>query len=246
MEFVYVVPRRVLFPEAYPHGYRPFGSGEESATLLALAEREGFFVERAVAETRPEWKQLIPYTLVAGPEGVMLMERTKAGGDARLHHKLSIGVGGHVNPIDAPGLDDRPTSDPAARRGLLGRAGRRELAEELHLTTLRASIDSGGGPNGRPSNSMSLGGASPEPEPRLCGLINDETNPVGCVHVGLVQVLTVEDARVREVDVLKGRFASPAELLELQRGNANFESWSAQLIDHLDDLLAMANENAGG
>jgi predicted NUDIX family phosphoesterase len=43
------------------------------------------------------------------------MQRTAAGGDARLHHQYSIGVGGHLNPGDG---------------GLLGGL-RREWAEEL-------------------------------------------------------------------------------------------------------------------
>jgi predicted NUDIX family phosphoesterase len=44
------------------------------------------------------------------------MRRTRAGADARLHDRCSIGVGGHLNPGDA---------------GLLGGL-RREWHEELH------------------------------------------------------------------------------------------------------------------
>ncbi len=36
----------------------------------------------------------------ATPSRVFLMHRTDAGGDPRLHGKASIGVGGHLNPVD--------------------------------------------------------------------------------------------------------------------------------------------------
>ena len=48
------------------------------------------------------------------------------------------------------------------------------------------------------------------------GLINDDTNAVGAVHVGLVQILELldGDARVREIDQLEGSFVTLAELRE--------------------------------
>jgi predicted NUDIX family phosphoesterase len=49
------------------------------------------------------------------------MERTNAGGDPRLHHKATIGVGGHINPVDVG----------EATAGLLDAGLRREWGEEL-------------------------------------------------------------------------------------------------------------------
>src|SRR5215210_1985485 len=46
------------------------------------------------------WKQVIPYLVLRDGERYFLMRRTKAGGDARLHDRYSIGVGGHLNPGD--------------------------------------------------------------------------------------------------------------------------------------------------
>jgi len=51
--------------------------------------------------------------------------RGKSGGESRLHAKLSIGVGGHVNPID---MGDGRTG-PAAYNA----AVTREIEEELNL-----------------------------------------------------------------------------------------------------------------
>src|SRR3954451_23607955 len=51
-------------------------------------------------EVDPSFKQIIPYLVLRDGERYFLMRRTKAGGDARLHDRYSIGVGGHLNPGD--------------------------------------------------------------------------------------------------------------------------------------------------
>ena len=45
-------------------------------------------------------KQLIPYLVLRDGPHYFLMRRTRAGADARLHDRWSIGVGGHLNPGD--------------------------------------------------------------------------------------------------------------------------------------------------
>ncbi len=215
MEFVYVVPREELFPDCYPQGLVPFGTGRgagvdttsEEAFQRTVRER-GFFVEREVAERTPTWKQVIPYTVVTRGDEVLLLRRLRTGGEARLHDKLSIGVGGHINPED---LDDSTTRDPVA-------AGtRRELEEELLIEG--------------PSTLTAV------------GILNDDSNPVGAVHVGLVQVLELSrdsTARIREADILEGSFTEHLRLPSLLADGADFETWSALLIRRLGDILAPA------
>ena len=61
---------------------------------------------RASSSRAPEmevdraWKQVIPYLVLRDGARYFLMRRTRAGGDARLHDRFSIGVGGHLNPGD--------------------------------------------------------------------------------------------------------------------------------------------------
>ncbi|MGD8486003.1 MAG: NUDIX domain-containing protein [Chloroflexota bacterium] len=43
---------------------------------------------------------MIPYLLMRDGERLFLMQRTRAGGDARLHDLYSLGIGGHLNPED--------------------------------------------------------------------------------------------------------------------------------------------------
>ena len=74
---------------------------------------------------------------------------------------------------------------------------------------------------------------------RRVGLLNDDSNPVGAVHVGLVQVITVDGpVEVREVDQLEGSFASQDELRAMLADGANFETWSSLLIPRLDRLVS--------
>ncbi len=211
MEFVYVTPREALFPACYPQGFTRFHSDREADDFLAGLVRHGFFVERERAEHTPAWKQVIPYCVVLSDERVLLLKRRAKGGEARLFDKLSIGVGGHINPIDRVDSSIETVSRPSRGTDLVLAAARREIAEELEVRS--------------------------EFELRLAGYLNDDSNAVGAVHVGLVfAAITTGSVRIREQDVLEGQLVAPEELrARLARGE-NFETWSSILIAHLDEL----------
>lgn len=65
------------------------------------AEHE--FMPRPEAEERPDYKQIISYVILRRGEEVFVTRRLKKGGEARLHGKISIGIGGHINPVDEQG-----------------------------------------------------------------------------------------------------------------------------------------------
>jgi len=105
-EEVLVFPARVLsenkftnFPtnfQAYTPVYR---------NLLSEIRSASVFMPRVEVEDNPEFLQVIPYSYVYGcwkPE-VLVYRRTKKGNESRLHGKFSIGVGGHINPVDNQG-----------------------------------------------------------------------------------------------------------------------------------------------
>lgn len=96
-EQVLVVARELIMPGGSWLGLRPDGMG---AALDAVA-RHGRFMSRDAAEHDPTCKQVIPYLVLRDDERWFLMRRTRAGADARLHDRWSIGVGGHLNPGDA-------------------------------------------------------------------------------------------------------------------------------------------------
>lgn len=190
IERVLVLPRAQVPGGCDFHGIRPADADALTGLREAVAEH-GRYLDRPAAEDDPGYKQLIPYVVVRDGARVFLMHRTDAGGDARLHGKASIGVGGHLNPVD--------DGDDALMAGL-----RREWSEELW--------------------------ADWEPEFHLIGLLNDESNPVGAVHLGVV--FSVEaDGRavdVREHDKLVGAFVGSDEVADTWD---RLETWSQLVVD---------------
>jgi predicted NUDIX family phosphoesterase len=191
-ELVLVVPRAVVVPGDGWHGVRTVDMGQ----VLEVIARHGSFQPRGRMEEDPSFKQVIPYLVLRDHERWFLMRRTRAGGDARLHDRWSIGVGGHLNPgdVDVPG-------------GL-----RREWREELD--------------------------AAFEPAFELVGLLNDDTTPVGSVHVGLVFVADAagRPVAIRETHKLEGAFADTDAVRGVRDA---MESWSQLVFD------ALAGETVG-
>jgi len=128
MEFVWVIPRQILFPEATPHGLLALEPQQLEEQYLAPAREHGFFIERRYAESHPEFKQPIPYVAVCRDDSVLALTRLSTQGEQRLHGKRSIGVGGHINPCD---LDSGE---------LFASACSRELHEELVLPEIELPL----------------------------------------------------------------------------------------------------------
>lgn len=84
-----------------------------------LDHRHLSFQPRPQMETDPTWLQLIPYLVLQHDGQVFHYTRGQSGGEKRLHALKSIGIGGHINPVDS-------TSDDPYRAGML-----RELEEEV-------------------------------------------------------------------------------------------------------------------
>lgn len=162
----------------------------ELAPYLDAVRSSATFRPRAEAEDDPSWKQVIPYLALRDGERIFLMKRTRAGGDARLYDRYSIGIGGHINPGDGDVLE----------------ALRREWAEELD--------------------------ADFDPRFQPLGVLNDDDNPVGAVHLGLVFSADAEGrpVSVRETDKLSGAFASYEEVGAVRD---RLETWSELLFEHL-------------
>ncbi|HEX5015422.1 MAG TPA: hypothetical protein VFV72_14850 [Candidatus Limnocylindrales bacterium] len=95
-ERVLVVPRDAVIAD---HGWKGVRTDGVDA-FLAAVEDHGRFEPRAAMEIDPSYKQVIPYLVLRDGAHYFLMRRTRAGGDARLHDRWSIGVGGHLNPGD--------------------------------------------------------------------------------------------------------------------------------------------------
>lgn len=193
-----LVVKRSLFEEIGAfHGFQSVGL--ESAVARLLAPDAHFFLDRAAAEEDPSHKQLIPYCVFRCGNRILHYTRGKSGGESRLHAKLSVGVGGHVNPVD---MEEGKTGAAAYHAAVA-----REIEEELEL---------------------------PEHPPhRIIGMINDDTNPVGQVHLGIVHLveLPAESVTAREDALAELGFSDLADLAGplFER----LESWSQFCVSHL-------------
>jgi predicted NUDIX family phosphoesterase len=150
------------------------------------------YLPRDQMESDPSFKQLIPYCIFQhvdddGAKHVFQYTRGSGGGEARLHAKKSVGVGGHISTEDAG-------TDSAYDVGM-----QRELAEEIQIDA----------------------GHSQE----LVGLINDDSNEVGQVHLGVVHVFTVDSPAIqsKEEQIAGAGFQPVTEIMaEIDR----YETWS--------------------
>ena len=100
-EQVMVVERPTLARFLVERGIVTEGSEEIFDVIVDLH----FFIDRPTAEVSPQYKQIIPYVVIRHGDSIFLLQRTPKQTEARLHHKLSIGIGGHINP-DTPDLLD--------------------------------------------------------------------------------------------------------------------------------------------
>ena len=72
--------------------------GAEAERILEVIRDQHFFVDRPTAEVSPRWRQIIPYVVIRNGDDYFVLQRTAKQTESRLHHKLSLGVGGHINP----------------------------------------------------------------------------------------------------------------------------------------------------
>ena len=155
------------------------------------------YMDRALAEKSPQFKQLIGYAIFCHRGRILAYSRTAKGTETRLHDKWSLGIGGHINPID--GLTD------SIHTYLTGME--REIREEISIP---AAVGQ-----------------------ELYAVINDDTDEVGSVHLGIVHRFELESEEVapneKKLDNLG--FHSLEELAgELY---PKLESWSAICVDAL-------------
>lgn len=156
-------------------------------------------MRRGDAEENPEFKQPIPYVVIKRGNEVFAYRRLTGGGETRLHNKVSLGVGGHVNDIEGLNFFE-----------IISESLKRELEEELFVDFDKLSL-------------------------RTVGLINDDENEVGKVHLGMLVVAELpedENVSVRETDQLEGLWFTIDEL-KIPDVYKTLETWSQFVVDTL-------------
>ena len=161
------------------------------------------FMPRSLAEENPDYKQLIPYVIMCYQNKYLSYVRGKRAGETRLVGNRSIGIGGHINPID-----DMPLFNANFSKTYLA-AVEREVAEEVSVETTYKD--------------------------RIVALLNDESNEVGRVHLGIVHYWNLDAPSVekREQMITQMSFMTPDELHEVRD---TLETWSSLCLDCLDEM----------
>lgn len=164
------------------------------------------FMPRSRAEQDPSFKQIIPYVIMAHDGNYLSYVRGKRAGETRLVALRSIGIGGHINPVDA----EYGPLFAYMRENYLA-AVQREVAEEVAVEAAHTD--------------------------RIVALLNDESNEVGSVHLGIVHFWHLDAPKVskREQMITQMAFMTPAEL-EAERDS--METWSALCLGQLDEMIA--------
>ena len=160
------------------------------------------FMPRSKAEVNPDYKQLIPYVLMACGGEYLSYVRGKRAGETRLVGNRSMGIGGHINPVDndVPLLGYREMYDCAVER---------EVEEEVTLDA--------------------------EHSDKIVALLNDDSNEVGQVHLGVVHLWTLDKPNVtrKEQMITQMTFMGIDDLNEVRD---TMETWSQLCLDGLGKL----------
>ncbi|MBW7992193.1 MAG: hypothetical protein FVQ84_19560 [Planctomycetes bacterium] len=208
-EQVLVVERKVLEQAGLFHGL----TTDVDRYLSVLFDPSVLrFMARPQAEKDPSYKQLIPYVIISCNGQYLTYVRGKRAGETRLVGNRSIGIGGHINPIDdeIPPLSDNeiPLFDTDYRE-LYNNAVEREVAEEV-------SIEAGH-------------------KDSIVALLNDDTTEVGSVHLGVVHHWILDSSAVtkHEQMITKMEFMTPAELHGVRD---SMETWSQFCLDYLTTI----------
>ncbi|HUV63829.1 MAG TPA: hypothetical protein VMW24_08015 [Sedimentisphaerales bacterium] len=168
------------------------------------------FMPRSQAEHDPSFKQIIPYVIMTHRGRYLSYVRGQRAGEKRLVAKRSIGIGGHINPIDA---DDSPLFAYLYDNYLA--AVQREVTEEVTVE-------------------------SPHTD-HVVALLNDDSNEVGSVHLGIVHCWSLAEPKVskREQMITQMAFMTPDELHETRD---TLETWSQKCLDGLERMTEAARE----
>ncbi|OQY10640.1 MAG: hypothetical protein B6I29_00865 [Marinitoga sp. 4572_148] len=123
-EKVWVVDNEILEGIDFYNGFTIV----EQKTLENLF-KNAYFIDRDLAEKDESKKQIIPYVVIKNErDQILVVQRTKKQTEKRLHNLYSVGIGGHINPIDK---NDIP--ELTFYNGL-----NRELTEELYIDKLKS------------------------------------------------------------------------------------------------------------
>lgn len=198
-------------------GVTGFGITGERKVIDGILKRSIVWVgPRPLLEMDARFVQPIPYIVLRKGDKVLAYKRANAGNEARLHDKISVGLGGHVDVADVV-IDD---NGAIALLETLVVSAARELEEEVDLSLPTASeVDS--------ETAAAIWD--------ITHVIQSQATPVDAVHIGFVIVIdtgmlaahdfTFEDA------IANAEWETPQSLLDRNAaGTLNLEGWTEMVL----------------
>jgi predicted NUDIX family phosphoesterase len=159
------------------------------------------FHPRSLMELNPIYKQIIPYLIFTHENKFFLMQRKSDASEARLRNKLTLGIGGHIREEDLKGA---LSAEASAKEELVAWA-MREFHEEVNYA----------------------GNLTVKP----LGIINDDSNDVGKVHIGFAFLLIGDSSDISVKSELKsGELVSLDDCIVQKE---SMETWSQFVVNCL-------------
>lgn len=160
--------------------------------------------QRSILEYDTDFRQVLPISVFLFNGSIWAYERTKHGGEDRLHSKVAVAVGGHWDMADMiikHGVIDLPAS--------LENAIKRELEEEVNITAKIIKTY------------------------KLPRMVCANDTEVDKVHLGMVWVHELDGPGLNSAeDQLRTiGFVQPAELLN---GEYNTETWARIICEMIE------------
>ena len=163
------------------------------------------FMPRSQVEKDPSYKQLIPYVIMSCQDKYLNYVRGSRAGEKRLVGNRSIGIGGHINPVDDISL--------LGIKETYLTAVEREVAEEVNVETKHTD--------------------------RIAALLNDDSNEVGKVHLGIVHHWRLDEPKVSKNEQMITQMSFMRQA-ELEAVRDTMETWSQLCLDGLSQMTETA------
>ena len=176
--------------------------GFSKTTVDRLHEllQHGLFKPRDLMEKDYRFKQIIPYVLIFNEAKILLYKRSEMSDEERLYNKYSIGIGGHIEKNDRDLVFENSYEKNISN---FYSAMIREVKEEVGINSQKSDF-------------------------KIIGFINDDSNDVGKVHLGVVAVLSINSKDILftgEREIVINR--ELVDVSKIEQNEEYLESWSA-------------------
>lgn len=175
-----------------------------------LERYETSIIQKIPAEKDPSFQQIIPYVVLIHNGKIFLYERPSKGvtNEDRYSRKLSIGLGGHIEPIDESEDD----------KDLIVKSIQREIQEEVGYYE-KLFVNHKGYINFTPK------------------VIETSNQDLDLFHFGVIFTAEIKENNfTSNKEVVHGSFKTKEELKSSEVYN-RLENWSRVLVENIDRII---------